>query len=88
MSKRKGVCWFCGRAGELTEEHAFPDWVRLTFAADGHDIAMSDHRAGIVQRARTWPSKSGEVVVRSVCKGCNEGWMCDLEAAASRFSSR
>lgn len=80
MANRKGVCWMCGRPGPLTEEHAFPDWVRRIFAADGNDIVLSDHRAGMVERSRTWTNHSGEVTVRSVCRGCNQGWMSKLEA--------
>ncbi len=80
MANRKGLCWMCGRPGPLTEEHAFPDWVRRIFAADGNDIVLSDHRAGMVERSRTWTNKSGEVTVRSVCRGCNQGWMSKLEA--------
>jgi hypothetical protein len=79
MAKRKGVCWMCGRVGPLTEEHAFPDWVRRIFAADGNDIDLSDHRSGMSERSRTWTNQSGEVTVRSVCGDCNQGWMGDLE---------
>ncbi len=79
MAKRKGVCWMCGRAGPLTEEHAFPDWIRQIFARDGNDIALSDHRAGVTERSLTWTNTSGEVVVRSVCGACNQGWMSALE---------
>lgn len=79
MAKRKGHCWMCGRAGRLTLEHAFPDWVRKIFAKDGHDITLSDHRAGMTQGSLAWTNTSGEVTVRSVCGDCNTGWMCDLE---------
>jgi len=79
MANRKGVCWMCGRAGPLTEEHAFPDWVRKIFARDGNDIALSDQRAGVTRRSRTWTNSSGEIVVRSVCGPCNNGWMSGLE---------
>ncbi len=80
MANRKGVCWMCGRPGPLTEEHTFPDWVRKIFAADGSDIVLSDHLAGMVNRSRTWTNRSGEVTVRSVCRDCNQGWMSKLEA--------
>lgn len=60
---KKGVCWMCGRPGPLTEEHVFPDWVRRIFAADGNEIFLSDHRAGMVERSRTWTNQSGEVTV-------------------------
>jgi len=79
MAKRKGVCWMCVRPGPLTEEHAFPDWIREIFARDGNDIALSDHRAGVTERSRTWTNTSGEIVVRSVCGACNHGWMSGLE---------
>lgn len=79
MTNRKGICWMCGRPGRLTEEHAFPDWIRRIFALDGNDIFLSDHRAGIAERSRTWINRSGEVTVRSVCRNCNQGWMSRLE---------
>lgn len=80
MANRKGRCWMCGRGGHLTLEHAFPDWVRAIFAKDGHDITLSDHRAGMTEGSHTWTNTSGEVTVRSVCRDCNTGWMCGLEA--------
>lgn len=79
MAKRKGVCWMCGSAGSLTQEHAFPDWVRKIFSRDGNLIAMSDHRAGMTERSISWKNFSGEVVVRSICGPCNQGWMSELE---------
>ncbi|HVF03772.1 MAG TPA: hypothetical protein VNA20_02935 [Frankiaceae bacterium] len=79
MVRRNGVCWMCSRAGRLTQEHAFPDWVRRIFAQDGHGIVLSDHRAGIAKRSRTWTNTSGEITVRSVCGDCNNGWMSALE---------
>ena len=79
MAKSKGVCWMCGRAGPLSEKHAFPDWLRLIFVADGADVALSDIRTGLTHTSTAWTNKSGEVTVRSVCKDCNNGWMCELE---------
>jgi hypothetical protein len=79
VAKSKGVCWMCGRAGPLSEEHAFPDWLRLIFVADGADVALSDVRTGLTQTSTAWTNKSGEVTVRSVCKDCNNRWMCELE---------
>ena len=85
MAKRKGTCWMCGAVGPLTEEHAFPDWVRRIFASDGNDIDLSDRREGVTQRERMWTNQSGEVTVRTVCRCCNNGWMSALESRCQPF---
>ncbi len=72
-------CLFCG-ALENSEEHIISHsvWKRLE-ASDKELEAGEWDGVSVVQVRRSHRQEA--YVTRVVCKGCNEGWMSDLEAA-------
>jgi hypothetical protein len=80
MAKR---CLFCP-ATKLSREHVWPDWVVGLFdehiIGPGEDVtaAMYTHRA----RTHTWRQRDLTHTARLVCRGCNMGWMSEIEGSA------
>jgi hypothetical protein len=77
------TCVFCERDGKLTREHVWPQWVR----------SYLDHPAGAGTETRTiirpsgteehsYKTRPANVVVKSLCEDCNNGWMSELEDRA------
>lgn len=82
------ACIFCrttGSAVKITREHTFSDWINEVLTPDvvGPDITyersiMHGPQSGTVN---TWSAKEiADHKLRAVCRICNNGWMCDLEA--------
>lgn len=80
-------CYFCGRRGDLTEEHAWPRWLGKGALVEP---TQSTRRIGFdrssVDTYRELPTevtnKQGSVLttrLREVCRTCNGGWMSRLE---------
>jgi hypothetical protein len=69
------ACIYCGgKAG--SEEHVFPQWLRERFQG----IGTLEHKVNIKSPIRFKRGvKDVRVVVRSVCKKCNETWMSGLQ---------
>jgi len=73
-------CVFCGR-GPVTAEDVFPRWLgaylgrRPTYTVTGAGIGTT-HWGG-------YRGLSMTARVKRVCKGCNNGWMSQLETAAA-----
>lgn len=77
------ACVFCGsRAGRLTKEHVFPDWISDLFGREPNGTAELIESDGSV---RPFPATVFQQQVRVVCKPCNEGWMGSLEGAVKDF---
>ncbi len=84
-------CVFCDQeiASKDPPEHVVPKWMKR-FRPEG---ALFAHRPGIVLRGTyaapselpSFESKQPELTTDVVCKGCNGGWMSDLETRASRL---
>jgi hypothetical protein len=71
-------CMFCG--GRVsTKEDAWPLWLLRRVRADGPG-EMSGHRGGA--DIPTWKLAKSALPLRFVCRGCNNGWMSDLESRA------
>lgn len=86
-----GCVWCGGRP--LTREHLLPQWlsevlVDLRPAPEGFDSAYESTLAGGVDVARTHPSLRPEMVVKTVCTSCNNGWMADLEGQVQPVLAR
>ncbi len=80
----KRSCAFCGRQDELTNEHAWPDWISgVVPDKPGSEIYVrhDDRRTGDTG-SRRYSSPPFSSTVKRVCKPCNNGWMSDLEGAA------
>ncbi len=62
------VCVFCGWRGELTEEHAYPDWIRRRLNPQG----PVEWR----QEGKVLPGHDTfEITIKAVCGKCNSGWL-------------
>ena len=83
-------CLFCGRVlspkrirgGGKSDEHVVPQWLLRHLAIGAEAIAPThlDVRTGAVVHARR--HRMGNLVVGSVCQGCNNGWLSGLENQA------
>jgi hypothetical protein len=72
------ACLFCERT-PVTLEHVWPDWtteVWVTAPSYTHEYRDGD------QPPREWTARGPDVTVNAVDKGCNSGWMSDLESEA------
>lgn len=72
-------CIFCGQRRKLSREHVVPQWVSRVLSKDprGWPAPIRGYRQdreGNVTRTFVG-SKVVELVMRRVCKVCNEGWM-------------
>jgi hypothetical protein len=76
-------CIFCGTK-PTTLEHIVSQWTYDVFSQDPRGVPeKGEHRryssAGV---ERIWESAKPTITARCVCKGCNDGWMNDIESAA------
>lgn len=79
MAKTRATgCQFCGASHALTREHVLAEWVRPLLA--GPQAPYVQQTDGKV--TRIWDAPIASLTVRRVCRGCNNGWMHDLEMAA------
>lgn len=67
---------FCRKARKMTAEHLFPEWVLELFDRAESELSFWDEEAGTNRVA----GRMTEIEVRRVCKGCNEGWMSNIES--------
>ena len=67
----------------MTLEHVWPQWVRETLYANAtsfdHEVKLRD------EEPRIWPAIGIDVQVKTVCSGCNSGWMAELEGRAKKI---
>lgn len=71
-------CLFCGKAGPLTEEHVFGDWLwKLGFHGEGLREMVFEPGSPILQKGGPFSKK-----LKVACGRCNNGWMSALETAA------
>ena len=75
-------CIFCGRKGEMTDEHLWPKWVRRTLDESewGKVVPHSVHPHD--RPPRGWREPVFNKRLPSVCTPCNTGWMSKVEDAA------
>ncbi len=93
MSKPRGKCVFCGKPGELTKSHVWPEWTGAIFPA------TATHHEQVIGEFATFVSKvggpshfrkrkEGHVGTRkprNTCRKCNGGWMRQIEEATMPF---
>jgi hypothetical protein len=75
-------CVFCGAPAD-SQEHVWPNWAGPMLADEGplphfHQV-IQEGRAG---EERRYSKDAYSVTVGVICKGCNNGWMSDLESRA------
>lgn len=73
------TCLFCDNAAN-TKEDMWPDWLINSVGEDKKSPAQ--YWRGKLSAPITWAGPRFKV--KNVCKGCNGGWMSDLEAAVRR----
>ena len=74
MSK---ACIFCGDRAN-SKEDVPPRWaLRLLRKSVGEKVSMRAYRYG--HSPRQWMTGDTATRIGTVCKGCNNGWMCRLE---------
>ena len=92
-----GVCIFCGANGKLTREHIWADWLKkyipkdmpdyqageIVRGRDGEVLRERGRRVGGDPRSRRVECVCGSITHRRTPdrKGCNDGWMSDIQAA-------
>src|SRR5262249_20846943 len=86
--KPPGKCIFCGRRGQLSKEHVFPDWLSQLFPKSPSDTHQhgtvtwktapdgKPFRTPVIRRRQ---GQAGSKKVRTVCETCNNGWLSVLE---------
>jgi hypothetical protein len=83
MTEPSPGCVFCG-GKPLSREHVVPEWARRLVAVDAPVTSTRDILGREGRFRDGWATgRSLEVVVRKVCRACNNGWMADLERRAA-----
>jgi hypothetical protein len=93
MSKPKGKCAFCGKPGDLTKSHIWPEWAEdiLPETATHHEQVigrLNTFEAKVQGPAFFRKTKQGHVGTRkprNTCKKCNSGWMRLIEENTMPF---
>jgi hypothetical protein len=87
MSKPKGKCAFCGKPGDLTKSHIWPEWAEaiLPQTATHHQQIIGEFLTfkpiakGPEYFQRVRPGHVGKRKPRNTCLACNAGWMRLIE---------
>src|SRR5690349_12765505 len=73
-------CIFCGSSGPMSREHVLARWIHKRFPSDGTQEHWHRTEAGDgTVKERRYRIVPFELTVREVCRGCNNGWMAELE---------
>jgi hypothetical protein len=87
VTSTEAGCIFCGKTPQ-TKTHVFRKaWVdRLMVPAQG-PFEMVHGSGDLTGAAResNWPAKQFDMAPGAACKGCNEGWMDDIDRAAEQI---
>jgi hypothetical protein len=75
----------CGQHAVMTREHALPSWLGKLFDPSGNPEIKHRYEyppeTGVP--VREWTTRGFDLKVKSVCAGCNQGWMNQLEGTVS-----
>lgn len=71
-------CIFCGATAD-DKEHLLPEWLQRILPSEEIGI-YTRQIAG--EDAKTWRRRPFTEKAKFVCKGCNQGWMSELESEA------
>jgi hypothetical protein len=86
-TKAAKQCYFCGRTGSMSKEHAWPQWLgrgaevepTQTTRTLGFRRTAVDTYSETVTEVTTKPGSVLTTRIREVCVACNSGWMSRLE---------
>jgi hypothetical protein len=93
MSKPKGKCAFCGKPGDLTKSHVWPEWAEAIVpenATHHQQIIGEFHTFKPIAKGPEYfqKVKQGHVGTRkprNTCEKCNSGWMRLIEENTMPF---
>jgi hypothetical protein len=76
------VCVFCGDT-PVDQEHVFPQWLGRLFTDDVVDFRATVDLRDQPATTRAWKGRPFSTTVGGPCRGCNSGWMSELESRAA-----
>jgi hypothetical protein len=93
MSKPKGKCAFCGKPGDLTKSHVWPEWAEaiLPETATHHEQIIGEFHTftpvakGPEYFQKVRPGHVGTRKPRNTCQKCNGEWMRLIEENTMPF---
>jgi hypothetical protein len=93
MSKLRGCCAFCGKPGDLTKSHVWPEWAEaiLPETATHHEQIIGQFYTfkptvkGPAFFQKLKPGHVGTRKPRNTCAACNGGWMRLIEENTMPF---
>lgn len=77
------TCIFCGNR-PVTREHIFAQWIQRLAGIEGSKRGSVTFHTPGKAREKFFEAPPLGRTVKVVCAGCNNGWMSQLESAASR----
>jgi len=77
---KKVICIFCNQEKEKAKEHIWPKWLQIRIGGSTKGVFAGTHaKLGVIPISER--ISSGEnLVLGTVCKDCNNGWMEKLES--------
>jgi hypothetical protein len=73
-------CAFCLRPAKMSSEHIWSEWMGRLYSGYKGTYRVN---WGLGSNAKAWKSKTIDAVAKVVCEPCNNGWMSDIDDAAS-----
>lgn len=81
-------CWMCSSpTGPRAKEHIFPRWLLKDLGAEDEEFGPTHRSFFGTKIDQRGPIRATAFVAGEVCKGCNGGWMNELEKAARAILS-
>lgn len=86
-------CIFCGRNGNKSKEHLWPEWMHLYLPSVGdgnhiREVNTFQWNTQVGENKLKRPGNIFTIKARVVCKDCNSGWMSRLEEAVKPTFTR
>lgn len=84
------LCIFCSNSAN-SPEHIWPKWMGAHFQPSPHDTSIAIAEQFHPPTAPIHMSRHGHpttLKLKVVCRGCNNGWMSEIEAAAKPYLER
>ena len=84
--KRPKTCIFCGKRGNISKEHFWPEWLAPHLPPAVPNSHISEFHSGEgkqprrLERHSERPGSVNTRKIRAVCATCNNGWMSALES--------
>lgn len=87
MSKPANPCLFCGKAGNMSRQHVFPDRLKHVIPRTGgerlrggwHHLMKNGKTVREHRHHKISQGSTGNHRIRKVCIACNTGWLAAME---------